>query len=273
MLVAPLATLSVRKLGIKPPMLFGILLQTIGFIIASFATKIWHLYISQGLLLGIGLGFIFVPFSPVVPQWFSKKRSVAMGIASAGSGVGGLLFSFGIQAMIDKISLAWAFRITACMTAVMNSFGVLLARDRNRTVRPPLIGFDTNILFRYDVVLLLGWAFISMLGYITILYSLSDFSASIGLSKTNAAAISAFLNLGTAVGRPFTGWISDRCGRIKVAGICTFFCGFLCFAVWIPATSYGVTTLFAILSGAVVGVFWMVNFFPKSFQLFLTLWK
>jgi hypothetical protein len=71
-------------------------------------------------------------------------------------------------------------------------------------VRPPLIGFDTKLLFRYNVFLLLGWAFISMLGYITLLYSMSDFSASIELSKTHAAAISAYLNLGTAVRRSLT---------------------------------------------------------------------
>ena len=182
-----------------------------------------------------------------------------MGIGSAGSGVGGLLFSFGIQAMVDNISLGWSFRITAIITVIMNSLAVALTRDRHGTVRPPLIGFDTKLLCRYDVVLLLGWAFISMLGYITLLYSLSDFSASIGLSKTHAAAISAFLNLGTAVGRPLTGFISDRYGRIQVAGLCTFICGFLCFAIWIPAKTYGITILFAILSGAVVGVFWMAS--------------
>jgi MFS family permease len=259
MLAAPLVTLIVRKLGTKPPMILGVALQTGGFIIASFATQIWHLYISQGLLLGIGQGFIFIPFSPILPQWFSTKRTLAMGIGSAGSGVGGLLFSFGIQAIIDNISLGWAFRITAFITVLMNSLAVALTRDRNATVRPPLLGFDTKLLFRHDVFLLLGWAFISMLGYITILYSVSDFSGSIGLSKQHAAAISAFLNLGTAVGRPLTGFVSDRYGRIQTAGLCTFFCGFLCFVIWIPAKTYGVTILFAILSGAVVGVFWMVR--------------
>lgn len=267
MLVAPLVTLTVRRLGVKPPMLTGVALQTAGFISASFAKQIWHLYISQGLLLGVGQGFIFVAFSPIVPQWFCKKRSVAMGIGSAGSGVGGLLFSFGIQAMIDNISLGWAFRITAFITVVMNSLAVVFTRDRNATVRPPLLGFDTKLLFRYDVSLLLAWAFISMLGYMALLYSMSDFATSIGLSKQRAAAITAFLNLGTAVGRPLTGYISDRFGRIEIAGLCTFLCGFLCFAVWIPAKTYGVTILLVILSGAVVGVFWMVSSSYPFFSL------
>jgi MFS family permease len=57
-----------------------------------------------------------------------------------------------------------------------------------------------------------------MLGYITLLYSLPDFSASIGLSTSQAAAISAYLNLGTALGRPMAGFVSDKLGRIEVAG-------------------------------------------------------
>lgn len=95
--------------------------------------------------------------------------------------------------------------------------------------------------------------------YITLMYSLSDFSASIGLSKSQGAAISAFLNLGTAVGRPLIGFMSDRLGRMEVAGSCTMFCGLTCLAIWIPAKVYGVVIFFAIISGAVMGVFWMVS--------------
>jgi MFS family permease len=121
------------------------------------------------------------------------------------------------------------------------------------------LGFDTQLIRQYDVLLVLAWGFISMLGYITLLYSLPDFSQTIGLSGTQAAAISAYLNLGTAIGRPMVGFISDSFGRIEVTGTLTLLCGVTCFAIWIPAGSYGVTILFAILSGAVVGVFWIVS--------------
>ncbi|KUJ12631.1 MFS general substrate transporter [Mollisia scopiformis] len=257
LLIAPAVTVLSRKLSTQPPMLFGIFLQTLGFVTASYASKIWHLYLSQGLLIGLGLGFIFVPSTPILSQWFSKKRSLAIGISSAGSGVGGLLFSFGIQAMIDSISLAWSFRITAIVCGVMNLLAVALIRNRNAAVKPPQLGFDTKLLLRYDVLLMLGWGFLSMLGYITLLYSLPNFSESIGLNKNQAAAISAYLNLGVAIGRPMIGLTSDRLGRIEVAGFMTFFCGVTCFAIWIPAKVYGVTIFFAIISGAVVGVFWM----------------
>ena len=78
------------------------------FIAASFAGSIWQLYLSQGVLTGLGLGAIFIPSVQVVPQWFLKRRSLAGGIASAGSGFGGLAFSLGTAAMIQHLSLAWA---------------------------------------------------------------------------------------------------------------------------------------------------------------------
>lgn len=257
MLVSPLVTIVVRQFGTQIPMLIGIAIQTAGFIAASFSTQIQHVYISQGLILGIGLGFIFAPSVPILSQWFLKRRSLATGISSAGSGVGGIFFSFAGQAMIDNISLAWAFRITAVLAGVMNLAAVALIRNRNHIIHPPQLAFDTKLLFRYDIFLLISWGFISMLGYITLLYSLPAFAGSIGLSKSQAAAVSAFLNLGIAIGRPLVGLVSDRFGRIEVAGLFTLFCGLSCFAIWLPAKDYGVSILFAIVSGAVVGVFWM----------------
>lgn len=159
--------------------------------------------------------------------------------------------------MIEHTSLPWTFRITALICGVMNLLAIALIRNRNAAINPPQIGFDTKLLMRYDVLLLLGWGFLSMLGYITLLYSLPNFADSIGLSNQQAAAISAYLNLGTACGRPIIGFVSDRLGRIEIAGYLTLFCGLTCFAIWIPAKTYGVTIFFAIVSGAVVGVFWM----------------
>ena len=259
LLVAPLVTVTVRRLGTHIPILIGVVLQTTGFLCASFVHKIWQLYLTQGLLIGVGLGFIFVSSTPILSQWFSKKRSLATGISSAGSGIGGLLFSFGMNAIIHKVSLGWSFRITAFICAAMNLLAAALIRNRNAQIKPPQLGFDTKLLLRYDVFLFLAWGFISMFGYITLLYSLSDFASSLGLSKTEAGNISAFLNLGTAIGRPAVGFMSDRWGRIEVAGSLTALGGLACFAIWIPARTYAVTIFFAIIVGAIFGLFWMVS--------------
>ena len=126
--------------------------------------------------------------------------------------------------------------------------------------------FDRELLCRAEVLLLLSWSFLSMLGYITLLYSLSDFSLSIGLSRDRATQIIAILSAGTAIGRPFIGVASDRFGRFDIAAGLTLLCGLCCFAIWIPDSSYGVTVLFALITGAILGVFWVVSLkiFPSK---------
>jgi predicted MFS family arabinose efflux permease len=262
MLVAPLVTVLTRKYGMHVVMLTGALLECGGFIAASFASRIWHLHISQGILVGCGIGFIYVPSVAVLSQWFSTKRSLANGISAAGSGVGGAAFAWGSEAMIRQLGVGWSLRITGITTLIANLIAILVIRDRNRAVRPLQLGFDLRLLRRYDVILLLCWTFTSMLGYVVLLFSLSDFALSIGLSHAQATDLIGFLNIGTAVGRPIIGIFSDRWSRIDTAGILTFACGVSCLAFWVPAMSYGLTVFFVLICGAIVGVFWMVSRSP-----------
>jgi nitrate/nitrite transporter NarK len=259
MLPAALVTILVRKFGIHVPMCMGILFQSTGFISASFATRIWHLYLTQGILVGLGVGFAYIPSIAILSQWFHRRRSLANGISGAGSGIGGLIFSFAVRAVISNVSLAWALRMCGVVSAFMNILATIMIRSRNHIIQPKQHPFSRELLRRYDVALILAWAFVSMLGYIVLLFSMSDFARSIGLAESQAAAATAFLNLGTALGRPFIGLISDKFGRIETAGFITFLCAFSVFAIWVPATNYAVTILFSIVIGGILGVFWVVS--------------
>ena len=240
-------------------MALGAIILGGGFVAASFAKETWHLYLTQGAVVGIGVGFVYVPSIPVLSQWFQKRRSLANGISTAGSGIGGLIFSFSTGAMLQNWTLAWTLRIIGIVALVVNLMATALIRDRNAAIRPKQRPFDRHLFMRPAVLWLLAWAFISMLGYTTLLYSLSDFARSIGLSSQQAINVTALLNTGTAVGRPFIGVASDRCGRFSISAGLTLFCGLCCFVIWIPATTYGVILLFAIISGAILGVFWVVS--------------
>jgi MFS family permease len=145
------------------------------------------------------------PLIAILSQLFHHRRSLANGISSAGSGIGGLLFAFLIRGAITNLSLAWALRITALVSGVMNIAATIAIRSRNYIIMPKQHPFDRKLLRRYDVLLVLGWAFISMLGYITLLFSTSAFATSICLNSTRATTVTALLNLGTAIGRPFIG--------------------------------------------------------------------
>lgn len=196
----------------------------------------------------------------MVSQWFDKKRSLANGIVSAGAGIGGIVFTFAEQAVIDQEGLGWALRMVGIVSGAANLVAVALMRSRNKEVKATIRGFDVALLKRESVLLLLAWAFTNMLGYVTPLYSLSAFAKDqLGLSNSQASTVTACLNVGAAVGRPLMGLVSDRYGRIEVAGVSTLFCSVFIFAIWIPSNSYGVLIFFATISGTILGVFWVVS--------------
>ncbi|KAH7230642.1 major facilitator superfamily domain-containing protein [Fusarium redolens] len=240
---------------------------TWGVTATPFASRTWQLYLTQGALVGSGIGFIIVPSTAVLSQWFSKRRSMANGISSAGSGVGGAAFTWGTAAMIQRqglnwqasksILVNWALRATGIITFVGIVIATLLLRDRNSQIQPNQRAFDIALLRSKAVVLLLLWAFISMFGYIVLLFSLSEFALAIGLSHKQATDVVGFLNVGTAVGRPLIGLVSDRYSRVTTAFVLTLLCGLTCFAIWLPAKSFGLTLFFSTVCGAILGVFWM----------------
>lgn len=247
-------------------MLAGITLLAVGYISASFSTRVWQLYIGQGALVGLGVGFTYIPSIAIISQWFQKRRSLANGISAAGSGIGGLIFSFMTEAVIQNVSLAWSFRVTALVSCSMLLVATAVMKNRNEAIRPHQRGLDLKLVRQTDVQLLLSWAFISMLGYVVLLYTLPDFAHSIGLSSGQAATINALLNLGTAIGRPFIGILSDKYGRFEIALALTFACGVSCFTIWLPSTTYGATIVFSIVSGAILGVFWVVSMPTLRFE-------
>lgn len=166
------------------------------------------------------------------------------------------MFSFAVRAMIANIGLAWALRITGIVPGICNIVAATFLRSRNKQIKPTLRGFDFRLFRNEAVLLVLGWGFMNLLGYMVILYSLSDFARSLGLQPGKAAAVTAILNVGTLVGRPLIGMASDRYGRIQVAGLATFSNAVLIFGFWLPAQSFPLLVVFALLAGAVVGIFW-----------------
>lgn len=256
LLAAAPATVLTRRYGERAPMLSGVALLSGGFIAASFSSKVWHLYLSQGLCVGAGIGLIYIPATAIVPQWFKEKLSLANGICSAGSGIGGLIICFATAEMLKTVGLSWTLRITAVVVLVMNLTSTLLIRSRNKEIEPNHRIIDLGLLRSFQVKLLLGWSVLLMFGYITLMFSLSDYAVAIGSSPKDAANIAAFLNLGTALGRPLIGYASDYFGRVQVAGLLTFSCSILIFSLWMSSTAYAALVIFSIISGAIFGVFW-----------------
>lgn len=259
MWVAPVVNLLTRHVGTKAAMFLGSGLISGGLIAASFAREFWQLLVSQGIVVGLGVGFLYVSSVPIVSQWFWKKRSFAQGITAGGSGLGGLIFSSSINSMIENISLAWALRIQGLICLVMLSIASCVVRDRNHNLRPKQHPFDVRFFRRWDVWLLLSWCFLYLLGYMTLVSSLPDFAHSVGLSQSQASLPAILINLATITGRVSAGFASDHYGRITIAIISSMASGILCLAFWIPSQSLAPTLVFSFLVGNVYSTLWIVR--------------
>ncbi|KAH7112307.1 major facilitator superfamily domain-containing protein [Dactylonectria estremocensis] len=255
-LVAPLVTHATKRFGLKPTLVFGLVLETGALIAASYATELWHLCLTQGFLFGWGSSFLYVGTYGIIPQWFNRRIGVATGIASAGSGLGGLIHSLGSQAMISRLGLSWSFRITAICTGVAHAICTILIRDRNKHVKPQQHYFDASLLKSMDFLLILFWTLFSATGYTVVLFSLPNNAIEIGATFHQASIVGAMVNLGMAIGRPLVGYFSDHVGKANMSLIGTILASIFCLALWTSANNLSTLFAFAILGGMVLGTFW-----------------
>lgn len=93
LLSGPLASALANIFGLRLVVIAGALTTFVGFILSSFVPSLILLYITFGVIGGIGFGMVYLPSVVIVNQYFEKKRALAMGITVCGSGIGTTVFS------------------------------------------------------------------------------------------------------------------------------------------------------------------------------------
>ncbi|XP_013879757.1 monocarboxylate transporter 4-like [Austrofundulus limnaeus] len=83
----PICSVLVNRFGCRPVMMVGGLFASLGMIMASFSTSIIHIYLSTGVITGLGLALNFQPSLIMLNRYFSEKRPLANGLSAAGSPV------------------------------------------------------------------------------------------------------------------------------------------------------------------------------------------
>ncbi|KAK0437763.1 major facilitator superfamily domain-containing protein [Desarmillaria tabescens] len=290
-LVGILAGILAQRIGYRLTGFIGTCIMCIGLISASFSTHVWHLYLTQGVLFGIGSGFAFIPAVCIPSQWFTKHRGLATGIAASGYGVGGLLLSPFTQRLIDLLGFRWALRITGLMTLV--ALGVADIFLRPRASAKPATKVDKTLLtdnvflFLCSIGLLSGPGFyvpifyvpgtfrgitmtgltiLTLLPILSFLVSfLNSFVPDYAINKlersaqdgANAAAlISAF----SAAGRVLVGIVGDRLGHLPVLSLCQCMGGIAQMAIWPFAGSLSGLMAFSSIYGFFTGGY--VSLYP-----------
>ncbi|KAK5781708.1 hypothetical protein RI543_000894 [Arxiozyma heterogenica] len=267
---SPIGLLLMRIIGRKPTMLIGTIFLLAGFLLAAFSTRLWELYLTQGVLIGFSIAFIASPATTVLPGWFLKKRAVSIGISLLGTGAGGVTFGLASQKMISDNGDT---RLCYVMLAVVNTVCVIVAIILVKS-RPPIkstglhwdkIKIEAQRLFAWGVIkqpqvpLICIWFTLALLGYNLMIFTLASYAVARGMTSHQGSSLTAILNGAQVVGRPLMGLLGDRVGRANITIIMTTVITIYLFVFWITAHTYVQLIFFSIMVGSCIGVANVMN--------------
>lgn len=253
MMFAPLVNYLQGLIGTRQIMLLGNCFQFAAAILASFSVNIWQLYLTQGLLQSIGLALISLPAMTLVSQWFVKRRVLANLLSVTGSGVGGVVFNLGLQRIIEVKNVNWALRAQGIISAVLVLVAILLVKTRTEHHKVEFTLYDVEVLSCTAFWLFILYLVTCMLGYVIVLYSLADFTTSLGYSSYQGSIVAAMVQVGFCVGRPLAGFLADYVGPYTVTTVAYYFAAIFSLAMWVPTKNYATAIALALLEGIFLG--------------------
>jgi hypothetical protein len=96
--------------------------------------------------------------------------------------------------MISNLGLAWAFRILAILAFVVNGACSLTLRDRNKAVGAKHIPFHAPLFRKLEFWLYISWGFFSLMGYVIVVFSITDYAQSMGFTASQGSLAAALFN-------------------------------------------------------------------------------
>ena len=209
--------------------LAGGLLYGIGVFLASFsADKLWWLYLSYGLIGGIGLGFGYIVPVAVLVKWFPDRRGLITGIAVGGFGAGALVTAPLATHLIQSVGVLQTFAwLGIGYLVVAMATGCLMrnppdgwkpagwipsaAQNAQRAAKDYTLG---GALRTWQWWALWALLILNVSAGISLISQESPMFQEIAkVSAISAASMVGIVAIGNAVGRIFWAWISDAITR------------------------------------------------------------
>ncbi len=133
---APFSGMLMDRFGPRYVVSFGVLLVSAGMATATRIQQPWHLYLTLGVLVVGGSFFMsYFGHSLFLPNWFVRRRGLAIGIAFSGVGVGSIVIFPWLQHIIDQVGwrqACWIMAILLCVLLVPLNF--LFQRQRPQDI-------------------------------------------------------------------------------------------------------------------------------------------
>jgi OFA family oxalate/formate antiporter-like MFS transporter len=221
--------LWMRKSGPRTVAVAGGILYGLGVFSASFsAHRLWWLYLSYGLLGGIGLGFGYIVPVATLVKWFPDRRGMITGVAVAGFGAGALLTAPLATRIIANVGVLKTFAVLGVAYLIAVTGAGLFMKDPPTGYTPP--GWAPTdaqrkqrsartytlkeALATWQWYALWTLLFLNVTAGITIISQAAAMAQEItGVTAAVAAGMVGIISIGNGLGRFLWAWFSDLIGR------------------------------------------------------------
>ncbi|XP_027143470.1 monocarboxylate transporter 13 isoform X2 [Larimichthys crocea] len=222
---SPLGAALCNAYNARVVVMTGGLLAGLGLILASQATRLYHLYLTMGVISGLGWGLVFTPMVATVMAHFTRRRTLALGLAFSSIGLSSFAFNPLFQLLVEKYAWRGALLILGGLSLNIVPCGALI-RPRRRSKAPAKVDSETgsspvSVLRRISsylelsllserpyVTYTLGITLLNV-GYFVPYFHLVAHSRHAGFSEYQSAFVMSAAGASDILGRIVSGWFSD----------------------------------------------------------------
>ncbi|EYR78801.1 MFS transporter [Shinella sp. SUS2] len=234
-LLGPFAAAFMNHFGIRQVVSTALALIMGGIVASFFMTEVWQLLLLWGVVVGFGTGMTaLVLGATVAARWFAKRRGLVVGLMTASSATGQLVFLPLLAALTDAYGWRAALTLAVAVIAAAMVLVLLLMRDHpadlglpaygeTAVVRPPKQDHNLRATLLAPLVtlksvsgnavfwVLFGTFFVCGLSTNGLIQThWISICGDFGMAAVTAAGTLAVIGIFDFFGTVFAGWLSDR---------------------------------------------------------------
>ncbi|WP_044044379.1 MFS transporter [Caballeronia insecticola] len=233
-LMGPFAAAAMQRFGVRPTILTALTTIAVGVGLSSMMSHPWQMIILWGVMIGGATGVAALTLSAtIVNRWFTTHRGLVMGLLTASTATGSLVFLPMLAAISERFGWRLVVFVVAGIAAAVIPLVALLLPERPQSIglktygesadfpapsdettnNPIAIAFSTlmSASKTKDFWLLFASFFIcgaSTNGYVGT--HLIAMCGDYGMSEVQGASLLAAMGVFDLIGTTLSGWLSDR---------------------------------------------------------------
>ncbi|KAK1965013.1 major facilitator superfamily transporter [Colletotrichum sublineola] len=187
-------------------------------------TEYWHFILCFGVMGGIAGALTSTVAIAVIGKLFNRRKGLAMGVALAGSALGGVTISLLLRSILPRLGWQWSMRVMGFLAMGTMTLGTICFLPYPRlstSISGAPVGKEGAML-NFSAFRSVPFAFISMGSFLLefVLFGITGllptFAIAAGFGSEAGFNLIAILNGGSFLGRITTGMVGDRLGHLNV---------------------------------------------------------